>query len=1003
MRIHPFAVCLFWVAAGRAEKLPIQSYTTADGLADNHINRIRQDSRGFLWFATDEGLSRFDGQVFRTYTTVHGLPHPWVNDLIESRDGNYYVATDGGVCLFDSTGSGSSSLFVCQEPGPNKGARRVNSLAEDSGGGIWCATYDGIYRIERRQREMVFRHVGIEAPVVSEGFQVNNLLLDRRGALWAASSTGLYRRLANGRWERYTTAHGLPHIFVETLLEDRAGRLWAGMRHEGFCLLVSQPDPARRIVERCYSERDGLRAGDVRSILQTSDGRLWIGTVDGLSQLTPSNHIVTYTTAHGLSDQVIYKLAEDREGNLWIGTKNAGVMRLDPRGFVSYGEADGFRPGDYVSSLFETPTGELCVTTGAYTHRLIQCFDGRRFAAIEPAIPSRLWKAGWGWEENTLLDRDGNWWLPTAEGLFRVPPVRHIKDLSSARPQFIRSIGRNAVGRLYQDARGDIWIAASRRSSSQLNRLERSSGTIRPFARAPASESAIASAFAQDASGRLWIGFRKDGGLVRCAPRPHEDCDNIEEAPRGDIHALLTDSSGRVWAGSSTGGLGRCDHPADPRPRFVLYTTSSGLSSNEVWCMAEDRSGRIYAGTSRGVDRIDPASGHIRHFTAADGLGEGRIQAAYRDRRGRIWVATHKSVSYLDPPPAAPHSPPIVRITGFRVGGVARPLSEFGETQIGPLGLAASENSLQIEFAGLKLGGGRNLLYQTILEGAGDHWTVPEDVRTALFPHVAPGSYRFLVRALDADGVASPEPASLIFSIAPPLWQRWWFFLVAVTAALLLAWSLHRHRLARAVDLERIRSRIAIDLHDEIGSSLSRMAVLSEVVQRQIGPTAHPGSQRLLAEIAASARGLVDGMADIVWSINPGCDNLGDLTARVRQFASEMLETAGIRWEFVTPLTLDHQALSPDQRRELYLIFKEAVTNLVRHSRCSSALLSLEISDRYLIARIHDDGRGLAPNGPRGRGLTNIQTRTHRLRGRCEIISEPNRGTKINVEVPLRT
>src|SRR5262249_1956390 len=221
-------------------------------------------SRGFIWIATDEGLSRFDGYEFVNYTTAHGLPHRWVNDLIETQRGDDWVATDGGVCRFDPTKApASNSAFTCYHPGPSQDANRVNALAVDATGAVWCATYDGIYRIEIAQGRVTFTHADIQMPAVYEASLMNNLLFDRKGTLWVASRSGLYHRLSSGGWEHYSRENGLPDLFIETLLEDHAGRLWIGSRLVGACLLVTEPDTTRRVVERCYSTQDGLPANDV--------------------------------------------------------------------------------------------------------------------------------------------------------------------------------------------------------------------------------------------------------------------------------------------------------------------------------------------------------------------------------------------------------------------------------------------------------------------------------------------------------------------------------------------------------------------------------------------------------------------------------------------------------------------------------------------------------------------------------------------------------------------
>jgi ligand-binding sensor domain-containing protein/signal transduction histidine kinase len=1000
------SVLLTLTSSTYAERIPVRSYTSADGLADNHVNRIRQDSRGFIWIATDEGLSRFDGYEFVNYTTAHGLPHRWVNDLIETRHGGYWVATDGGVCRFDPAKPPSSnSAFACYSPGQSKDARRVNALAEDPSGAIWCATYDGLYRMESAEGRVTFSHPDIGIPAVYEGSLMNNLLFDRKGTLWVASRTGLYHRLSSGSWERYSRDHGLPDLFIETLLEDRGGRLWIGARSVGACLLVPEPDTTRRVVERCYSTQDGLPANDVRSLLQTQDSHLWIATVSGLSELQPSGHIVTYTTTSGLSDSTVYKLTEDRTGNLWIGTKNAGIMRLDRHGFVTYGEADGFRSGDYVSSILEV-SGRLCVVSGTVNHRLVQCFDGRKFTAVELPIPSQFfWSGGAGWYQGALRGRDGSWWVPTSSGLFRFPPVRRAEDLIAAGSRIIEGTADKTVEFARQDQIGDIWIDASAHGANELLRWEHDTGKARPFAGLASLKAKMVSTMTRDSSGQLWFGFRvsgfaEDGGIVRCHDDSTSTCETIEGAPRGDIQTLYLDRAERLWVGSSQGGVARLDNLTDDHPRFATYyTTSSGLSGNEVWCITEDLWGRVYVGTNRGLDQIDPSTEALRYLTP-EGLAPGRIQSAFADGAGNLWFATHQAISRLEPLPRS-QSAPQVRITAIRVSGAALPFSALGETRDRHLSLAASENSIQIDFAGMDLSPGSRLRYQVLLEGASQEWSAPAETRAADFPRLPAGAYRLLVRAINAEGIISDQPASLAFTIALPVWRRWWFVFLAVVATILPGYALHRYRLGRALALEHVRARIATDLHDEIGSSLSRMAILSEVVQRQMHLTASGDSARLLGDISATARELVDVMSDIVWSIDPRRDDLRSLVTRIREFASDMLEAKGITWEFKTPAEIDDVLLSPEQRHDLYLIFKEAVTNIVRHSGCSSASLSIEISRSFLIVEIRDDGCGFESGTACGHGLTSIDTRAARIRGSCRVTSARGEGTSITIAVPL--
>src|SRR5262249_38937301 len=334
-------------------------------------------------------------------------------------------------------------------------------------------------------------------------------------------------------------------------------------------------------------------------------------------------------------------------------------------------------------------------------------------------------------------------------------------------------------------------------------------------------------------------------------------------------------------------------------------------------------------------------------------------------------------------------------------------VSALGETGMLLPDLSPGQNQLQIDFIGLSFAPGEVLRYQYKLEGTDRDWGSPTEQRSVTY-RLAPGRYKFLGGAVNSDGVSSATPAVITFRILPPVWARWWFLMLVAIGLILILYRFYRYRVGRLLELERIRTRIATDLHDDIGSSLSRMAILSEVAKRQMEGAGN-GSVSILTEIAESARGVVDSMSDIVWAIDPRRDDLKNVVFRVRQFASDLLGAKGISWTFQAPAEFDKAKLNPQQRRHIFLIFKEAISNSARHADCSSVWLSLAIVHNKIIAEIRDDGRGVAVVsdqvggiGRGGHGLLNMRSRAAQLGGELIIDSPPGGGTSIKVEVPLK-
>ena len=431
-----------------------------------------------------------------------------------------------------------------------------------------------------------------------------------------------------------------------------------------------------------------------------------------------------------------------------------------------------------------------------------------------------------------------------------------------------------------------------------------------------------------------------------------------------------------------------------------FYTGSDGLSSNEIWSLAEDRAGHIYAGTARGVDRIDPASGRITRYSVMDGLAPGDIRGALSDRDGSLWFLSNRGLSRFDPVERPQQRAPEVRITGLRVAGSPQPLSEFGEATIGPMKFPSSSNSIQIDYSALDYRSMEQVLYQFQLENSIAKWSEPAPVTTVHFANLAPGRYRFLVRAIGSEGVVSPVPASVIFAIIPPVWRQWWFLFASVVAFGAVGYFWLRSRLNRKLAIERVRSRIATDLHDDIGASLARITVMSEMLKTQIGAS-EAGPQNTLTEIADTSRTLVEGMSDIVWSLDPRRDTLGDVVGRLRAFGSDILEPLGIQWTFLAPDDAVRQKLSPDQRRQLYLIFKEAIHNIARHSQATAAVLRMGQDGHQLWAEIEDNGRGYSHFGETGLGVRSMRSRAEQLGGIFNITARPEGGTRVTLQCPL--
>jgi two-component sensor histidine kinase len=448
-------------------------------------------------------------------------------------------------------------------------------------------------------------------------------------------------------------------------------------------------------------------------------------------------------------------------------------------------------------------------------------------------------------------------------------------------------------------------------------------------------------------------------------------------------------------------GVGLISDPLADRPRLSSLTTDNGLSSNIISSFTEDELGRIYISTSRGIDRVDPTTLKVKRYAFADGLPSTAPEVSYRDRLGRLWFGSRDALLRLITESDSPSAPPQTRISELLIEGDSYPLSSIGEHDLSNLELESDRNHLRVSFFGLGFSVSDQLKYQYRLEGMDRDWGEPTEQRTVILANLSPGPYRFLVRAVNADGTVSETPASISFRILPPFWQRWWFLALVVLAIATGIYTLYRYRLRQLLEVERVRMRLATDLHDDIGASLSQIALLSEVIRQQ-GNQNDPQTTERLSKIARVSRELVDSMSDIVWAINPNRDSIDDLTHRMRRFASDTLTAREIKVRFSAPESDESTRLGANTRREVFLIFKEAVNNIARHSGCVTVDIQVEASPGWLTLRLEDDGRGFAPSADHdGHGLASMRARAQSLGGSLEVISEDSRGAIVILRCPV--
>lgn len=755
----------------------IRAWGKRDGLPGSWVSSIVPTRTGYLWLATPDGLVRFDGTRFTLFNRRNspGLPADGIRALREGRDGRLWVGTARGLAVGDARGGAFERVAGLAEA-------PVGSIDEDGDGILWASTTEGIWRIEADQAKPFRALPG------QQGEPYRALRGDPSGGFWLATSQGLLRVDRAAVVTTFTVHDGLPSNDALSLLMDRAGVLWVG----------TGQGVARRSNGGAFERVPAAGARIVMALAQDHDGNIWAGTRDGLLRLAGGPPELMGRPA-GLPDEHIRAVVEDPDGNLWIGTEAGGLARLRKGRVTVYGPAQGLAQ-DVVWTVTEGRDGAIWIATdGGGLNRLREGRAG--LATTEPDLA----------RENVyalLEDRSGRLWFSTeSHGLCSLAADR-------VRCMGVGS-GDDLVRCLFQDSEDRIWVG----TSGGLFLMD--GGALQPIASQDGKRLTV-KALEQGRDGVMWVGTssglaRVDGRVVRRVM--------IDAKPHGDdVDALHADPDGTLWMGTIHAGLQRLR-----AGRLAVVGSSQGLPGDSGLSVVDDGIGRLWISAAEGIfglaraDLEAAAEGRVARLTAvtiteADGLRDrecsGGVQpSAWRGRDGRLWFPTIAGVAVVDPRQVGLNRrPPSVLIEAVVADG--RTLAP-GAT----LDLPAGTRHLEIRYTAPSFAAPERVRFEQRLEGFEGGFVSAGADRTAHYSGLGHGSYRFMVRAANEDGVWAEDTASLAFSVRPYFWQTLWFYALGA-AALVLAVGATVEVRTRAL---RIREQ---ELQRRVEEQMSQVKVL---------------------------------------------------------------------------------------------------------------------------------------------------------------------------------
>lgn len=960
----------------------MRAWRSDDGLPNNTVSDIAQTRDGYLWLATPAGLVAFDGLRFQPFSLqAVGQEKRIIMSMTLDHKGGLTLAMDRGdiVCL---DGNATRTYRIAPD-------RMPGQVVEDGEGTLWIACHGGgIFSIKDGVTNYFFGNDGLPG-----GSSIVALATDNHGEVWFCKN-GVFGRVVNG-------------VFQTVAQLDSSHACLAPARDGGVWICTGSGLFKYRMGEDLIHVSD-FDGSDSSVLLEDRQGAVWIGTSDnGLMRYDASG-----TEKVPTSHSQILSLMEDAEGNLWVGTGGGGLDRIR-QSILELKGADTGLP-EAVQSIVQDTNGVIWATTqnGMLVH-----LEGEKWV---PVPIGDTWPGG---ATCACADPSGALWVGTEHyGLFC---WRNGQFVAWERAQELKG---HTIRALMVDGSGSLWIGEE--NPVALQRLR--SGKIKTFKLPPGSR--LIRAMAEDLSGNIWAGTSR-GALLRITGNQVVDETTNLLGTQMSIRYLYTTPDGIVWIAFAGGGLGRLMDG-----KVVKITEAEGLVDNYISQIVADDSGWLWFGGNRGIfkarekDLNSVADGRSTHLqTVQYGSGEGlpSLEANYGNspgalcsEDGRLWIPTRTGMVVANPNMAEedPRPPPVLlnRVTvddevAAIYNGVL-PLEKENGRQIfdlrqtnALLRVPPYHRRLQFDFTALSFTSPEGVQFRYRLLGLNDDWIEIRAQREVAYPHLPAGRYRFQVEAGDRNGDWNQAGVSLDFEVLPFFWQTLWFRAVGAILFTLIVAAIVRYVSFRRLQLQlqqaeqqsalhRERARIAKDIHDDLGATLTQIAIFSELAK---GDSNKPGeSQSLNEKISHTARQAIKSLDEIVWAVNPRNDTLTQLVDYTGQFALDYLESAGIRCRLDFPDQMPEREVPTDLRHNLFLVVKEALNNVVKHAQATEVFLRLSSTDSHLHIEIEDDGRGFgeAPDAPGADGLRNMRQRMADIGGECRIESRVGGGTKIVVE-----
>ncbi|MCP5060980.1 MAG: hypothetical protein GY936_00755, partial [Ignavibacteriae bacterium] len=1021
------------------------------GLSQIAVNSILQDSKGFLWFGTEDGLNRYDGYKFEIFkpdpSNINSISDNFIWTIFEDSKNNLWIGTNsGGLNKYNyetnsfehftqskekmNSISGNNIRVIFEDNqnilwiGNNNGGldkynenknlfeqvdlligddvnntNSIRAICEDEQENLWIATDgSGLLKFDKtRKKSFLYEH-SVENKNSLNSNSIWSLLAEGNNIWIGTYNNGLNKfNLEEEKFTHYTKKEnglGLVNDNITNLMIDNSNHLWVST--EGGLSILNIETEVFCNYQHSISDMGSISNNFVRTVIQDNSGLIWIGTVGGgINKVNLNKKFKHYahnpSDENSLSHNVIRSIYEDTKGNLWVGTLGKGLNTYDKKQnifqhFLSNSSLKYSLSENIVSSIFEDSYENLWVGTwGGGLNKISFSNNSNRSTIKKIAYYKHNHEDTTSINSNIVQaifeDSKQNVWIGTEEGLdlynSKSDEFFHFKNEKNNK----NSLSDNRIQSkcIVEDRFGNLWV-----------------GTWRGLNRVVVRDKINKNSLSQ-------ISFKK---CLHDPSNPNSISDNRVLSIYED-ESITSQDSLILWVGTIGGGLNKLTilmkSDTLDNIKFKNYTENDGLSNNVIYGILGDDAGDLWLSTNNGISRFTPVTEEFRKFDIKDGLQSNQFfwGAFHKTKDGELFFGGVNGLNSFYPNSLQDnkHIPPIY-ITDFSIiASTQEKQNKTIQTTISSYNkiiyLPYDAYTLNFEFAALDFTTPEKNEYKYMFDGIDENWNSSLNKNYTQYSNIKEGEYEFKVIGSNNDGIWNKTGASITIIIDTPFWKTWWFTILGLLILAVLVGYFIYSQVQNMLAVERLRTKLAADLHDNIGSSLTEISILSEVISAKL-KTSDKDINKSLNKISYKSRNLIDKMSDIVWLVNPQRDSLYDLILRLQDTYSELLADTSISFRSENLKSLEKISLSMEHRQHLFLIFKEAINNSITHSTCTEIFLNAKVHGKKLEMVLEDNGMGFEfDETKRGNGLVNMKKRSKKIDGKLRIKSELGKGTMV--------